>query len=127
MTKRTILGLTACLLILALFSSCNYYKDDKLNPPDGFSCDTTGITFNGKILTILSENCLICHSDVAAIDNASGIYLVTYADVKSRAAAILGAVNHTGGYFPMPKGAPKLDPCLRLQFAIWIRNGMPEQ
>lgn len=118
--------LTTGLIILSLCSSCNYYKDDKLNPPEGFTCDTTSITFNGTILNMISVNCLHCHSNVAAIDNGSGIYLDTYNDVRSRAKAIFGAINHTGGFFPMPKDAPRLDPCLRLQFEIWINNGMPE-
>jgi uncharacterized membrane protein len=124
--KHIASGLTTGLIILFLCSSCYYYKDDTLNPPEGFSCDTTNVTFNGKILNMIAANCLVCHSNVAAIDGGSGIYLDTYNDVRARAMAISGAINHTGGYFPMPKNAPRLDPCLRLQFETWINNGLPE-
>lgn len=124
--KQLVFLLSTGLIILYFLTSCYYNKDDKLNPPEGFSCDTTGLTFNGSILDILAYNCLKCHSNTAAIDAGSGIYLDTYAGVKARAKSISGAINRTGGYFPMPKNEPKLDRCLILQFDTWLRNGMPE-
>jgi hypothetical protein len=126
MKKQSAFQIAASLIMIWFCSSCNYYKADKLNPPDGFECDTTNITFNATIINILSTNCLLCHSNVAAIDNGGGIYLDTWEDVKSRSTLVSGAINHTGGYIPMPKNAPKLDPCLITQIEIWIRDGMPE-
>jgi hypothetical protein len=123
--KRIILNLVTGLIILSFCQTCYYLNDDELNPPQ-VQCDTTNITFNGTILNILGANCLLCHSNAAAIDNGSGIYLDTYEGVKTRAKMISGALNHTGGYFPMPKNAPKLDPCLIQKFDIWVRNDMPE-
>ena len=124
--KKLLTVKAATGLILFFFClSCSYYKADKLNPPDGFECDTTNVTFNGTIINILGNNCLKCHSAMA-YDDGAGIYLDSYEGVKSRIKLITGAINHTGVYLPMPKNKPMLDPCLLLQFEIWIRNGMPE-
>ena len=96
--KRIVLKLVTGLIILSFCPTCYYLKDDELNPPEG-QCDTTNITFNGTILNILGANCLLCHSNVAAIDNGSGIYLDTYegvmeADLKQCAIVVASLVYH---------------------------------
>jgi hypothetical protein len=112
--------------ILFLVISCYYDNEEALYPSINSSCDTTNVTFSGKISTLLSNNCLSCHSNATASSAGNNIRLEDYADVVARSAAITGSINHTGSYSPMPKNGGKLSSCLLTWFDIWVRNGMPQ-
>ncbi len=114
------------VLFLLLAGSCYYDSEEALYPTLNSGCDTTGVTFNGKIAPMLANNCLACHSNSTAAGFGNGVRLENYADVKSRATAVAGSIKHTGTYSPMPKNGGKLNACLINQFDIWIRTGMPE-
>lgn len=113
-------------LVLLLAVSCYYDSEEALYPNLNSGCDTTSVTFSGKIVPLLANNCLSCHSNVTAAGSGNGIRLENYTDVKSRAAAIAGSIKHSGGYSPMPKNGGKLNACLISQFDIWVRAGMPD-
>jgi len=114
------------LLIILVAGSCYYDSEEALYPALSSGCDTSGVTFSLKIAPMLASNCLSCHSNATAAGAGNGIRLENYTDVKSRAAAVAGSINHTGPYSPMPKNGGKLNACLLSQFDIWIRTGMPE-
>ncbi len=111
---------------IALFSTCTYDREADLHPDLLANCDTSNITFNSKIIYVLSNNCFTCHSHFVADLWGDGIHLETYKDVTSRISQISDAIHHSGGVIPMPKNRDKLDACSLRQFEIWIKNGMPE-
>lgn len=123
--KRLVSSLIITVIFLLFTVSCYYDNEESLYPVLNSSCDTTNVTFTGKIVSMLSNNCLSCHSNATAPGSGNGITLENYADVKARATAIAGSINQTGPYSPMPKNGGKLKACLITQFGIWVRNGAP--
>lgn len=115
------------LILFSLISfaavSCYYDSEESLYPSLGSSCDTTNVTFSGQVSEMLANNCLSCHSNSTAASSGNGIRLENYADVKSKAAAVSGAINQTGIYSRMPKNGGKLNKCLISQFDKWVREG----
>jgi hypothetical protein len=111
-------------IMLLIVVSCYYDNEERLYPSPDASCDTTNITFSGTIVTILSNNCLSCHSNITAAGSGNGIRLENFADVQARATAVAGSIKQSGSYSPMPKNGGKLKTCLITQFDIWVRNGM---
>jgi len=123
--KGSYLSFVTFVTILLLAASCFYDNEEALYPSVNAACDTTNVTYSGKIVPLLVNNCLSCHSNAAAASAGNGIRLENYADVQSRAAAISGSINHSGTYSPMPKNGGKLKACLITQFDIWVKNGTP--
>jgi hypothetical protein len=123
--KRLVSSLIITAIFLLFTVSCYYDSEESLYPVLNSSCDTTNVTYTGKIVPMLSNNCLSCHSNASAPGSGNGIALENYADVKARATAIAGSINQTGSYSPMPKNGGKLKACLITQFDIWVRNGTP--
>ncbi len=121
--KKSIIFLLSGIVFL---SSCTYNNEKELYPDQLANCDTSNVTFNNRIIFILANNCLSCHSHPVAELWGDGIHLEAYADVKSRITKLSNVINHTGGVSPMPKNGGKLDACTLKQFEVWIRNGAPE-
>ena len=115
------------VLVLIFFVSACYNDSEELLFPNVTkqSCDTTKVTYGVTIISILSSNCLACHSNSNAVTSGGGFKLQDYTDIKSQASLIYGCITHTNS-FPMPKGSQMLDSCSIKQFAIWIRMGTPE-
>jgi len=128
--KITAMRQLSYLLVLILVSlaarSCYYDNEEWLYPELGSGCDTVNVTFTATIKPMLSSNCFSCHSNSTAPSFGNNIKLENYADVVSSSAAVKGAINHTGGYSPMPKNGGKMSSCILTQFDIWIKNGTPE-
>jgi len=124
--KRLFQLLVTFVTILFFSASCYYDNEEALYQSVTTSCDTTNVTFAGKISIMLENNCLSCHSNASASSAGNNIRLENYADVVARSAAISNSINHTGTNSPMPKNGGKLSACLLTQFDIWIRTGMPE-
>jgi len=114
------------LVVITICASCYYDNEELLYPSIGKSCETNNITFSTTITAILSNSCLSCHSNTTAATSGNNIRLQNYSDVQARAAAISGAVNHTGTYSPMPKNGGKINPCSIIQFDLWVSNGTPD-
>jgi len=112
-------------LITFFFISCYYDNEENLYPEISNACDTTNVTFSGTIATMLSNNCLSCHSNSTAANFGNNIRLEDYADVKAQNQRVLGSIKQSSGFSPMPKGGAKLNDCLITQFGIWVKNGSP--
>jgi hypothetical protein len=123
--KRPLLYLAFIIAGSFIVHSCFYDSEEALYPTFNSACDTTNVTYSAKVVPILANNCLSCHSNASAPSAGNNIAIENYSDVVSRAAAISGAINHTGNYSPMPKNGAKLKACLISTFNIWVRNGKP--
>lgn len=124
MKQRLIYFVTFVTLIIAV-SSCFYDNEEALYPSINSTCDTTNVTYSGKVVPILQNNCLSCHSNAMAPSAGNNIALENYADVSSQASLISTSINHTGSISPMPKNGSKLKACLISTFDIWVRIGKP--
>jgi hypothetical protein len=123
--KRRLLYFITIVTIIIAVSSCFYDNEEALYPSLNATCDTTNVTYSGKVVPILANNCLSCHSNATAASAGGNIALENFADVSSQAASISAAINHTGPLSPMPKNGSKLKACLISTFDIWVRNGKP--
>lgn len=92
----------------------------------GLECNTTDMTY-AKIKYIFDDNCnsSSCHN---AAQGSYNIKLNSYLEVQVAVnkGRLIGAINHNGGFEPMPNGKPKLDDCLIAKIEAWINDGMPE-
>lgn len=123
--NRYILGFATLILSLAIFvSSC---KDDEDNTGGGTTCDTTNVTYTNSIAAILNSNCASSGCHDANSNNGS---LANYADAAAFAGQgrIVGAINHSPGFSPMPYpvGSSKLAACSIDKIEAWISAGTPE-
>jgi hypothetical protein len=111
--------------IIFSFSKCYYYKEEVLNPVLANSCDTTNITYSGKVVPIFATNCLSCHGNAAvAGGDGGGIKLEDFPDLKANLNRAYGAMSHLPGFFPMPKGmSSTIDPCQIKIVRIWKDAG----
>lgn len=124
--KRLVLAFVTFVTILLFSESCYYDSEEALYPSLNSSCDTTNVTFSAKIIPILANNCLSCHSNATAASAGNNIRLQDYIDVKARTTAIAGSIKHNGTFSPMPKNGGKLNACSITLVDIWIRNGAPD-
>jgi hypothetical protein len=122
--KQLYSPLALVAIILMIMGSCYYDSEEALYPSLNTACDTTNVTFSGKIAPMLANSCLSCHSNATAAGSGNGIRLENYADVQTRATALAGSIKQTGTYSPMPKNGGKIKACLISQFDIWVKNGM---
>jgi len=121
--KSRLSAFVTFVTILILSVSCYYDNAEALYPFVSSSCDTTNVTFSGKITPILANSCLSCHSNATAASAGNNIRLQDYIDVKARTTAIAGSIKHTGTFSPMPKNGGKLNACSIKLVDNWIRNG----
>ena len=87
-------------------------------------CDTTNVTFSNNVWPTIETNCTGCHSGANA---GAGINLTNYNDIVAIAntGQLLGVINHSAGYSPMPQNGDKLSDCTIREIEIWIENGKP--
>ncbi|HLP04411.1 MAG TPA: hypothetical protein VK152_03180 [Paludibacter sp.] len=115
--------LCACIV----FGQCVYNNEEDLYPGQTETCDTTNITFSGKVAPVLRANCLACHGNSVAASNGGGIRLEDYSDVSANIQRLFGAMSHQPGYIPMPKGiSSKIDECQINAVRIWKEAGTPD-
>lgn len=102
-------------------NSCYYDKEELLYGIN--KCDTSNVSYNIQVKTTLNNSCNSCHGGTAS--SGGGIKLDDYASVQAQVTndKLLGSIQHAAGYFPMPKGAPKLSDCKIAEIRTWIRNG----
>ena len=105
-----------------LFQSCTHDNEEELY---GEECKKENLSYSEDISSIISNHCILCHSDANYTSLGGGIPLEAYENVKNFAesGALLGTVKHLSGYTPMPKGGAKLDDCQLEQIEIWIEEG----
>ncbi|HMQ46099.1 MAG TPA: hypothetical protein PKA00_00100 [Saprospiraceae bacterium] len=113
------------ILLLAIvplfYTSCFYDNEEDLYPDTG-NCETTDISYSQDVLTLLQNNCYVCH---AAAINLGNINLEGYDRVKVYVdnGALLGAIKHESGYSPMPQGTAQLQVCEIALIEAWIADG----
>ncbi|MDQ3016046.1 MAG: hypothetical protein M3R25_04920 [Bacteroidota bacterium] len=92
--------------------------------PNAGQCDTTNVTYSGYVAQLFTTNCVGCHSGGAP---SGGISLNTHAGVQTVALSgrLFGAINHSSGFQPMPRGSAKLPQCTIDKINAWIHDGAP--
>jgi hypothetical protein len=100
----------------------NWIEQGAQNNTCSDACDTNNVTFNGTIFPLMQSYCTGCHSGSSP---AGQIALTNYQNISvvAQNGKLLGSVNHSTGYVPMPKGGNKLPDCRIDQIRIWIQNG----
>jgi hypothetical protein len=113
------------IIFIGSVNACTYNKAELLYPPVIGGCDTTGtISYNAKVVPILTTKCYSCHIGASA---GGGIVMGTYATDKVTAVngKLYGSINHSPGFSPMPKGTPKMSACDIAIIKKWIDAGSP--
>jgi len=110
-------------IALFLLATGCYWEDIETVFPKDESCDTLDVSFALDVVPILENNCFTCHSNANAPNFASGLRLEDYEDVSIATAQIVGAINHSNGFMPMPQGQEKLDSCQIGTIEAWINQG----
>ena len=89
------------------FSSCHYYIEEELYPPNILACDTTNIT-DTIILDIFSSKCNACHSGGNPL---GGIDLTSIQQIENNITSLLYRINlNEADPLLMPPGS-KLSDC----------------
>ena len=114
--------ISAIILSMLFISGCYYDKAD-LVYPSASSCDTTNITYSATVVTILSNNCYICHSGNAS--SGGGIVMDSYSNLKPYITngQLMNAINQNGAVPAMPLGTGKISSCEISHIAAWINKG----
>ena len=110
------------LLGAVLFTSCYYDVEEVLYPPS--TCQTTNMSLQTHIAPILEQNCYVCHSTTAGVNNGNVVLegynnLIVYVNNGK----LLGSMKHAAGFKPMPQNAPKLGSCEIAKTEQWILDG----
>ncbi len=119
------------LITIFLMSACER-KPNIVIPPKNNACDTSNITYSGKVKPILTANCYSCHSDSTAstnggIDLENFVELKNYMDLHFRLDTSYGSqfyniCNQTIGTKSMPPSY-KMSACEIRTIKIWIDAG----
>lgn len=121
-SRQNYLILILSFLLIFMVTSCYYDNEEYLYPGDGGTtgCDTTNITYSGTIAPILANACNGCHYPASSF--GAGISVSTYNDLVATInnGRFIGAINHSSGYSPMPKGGSKLSNCNLQKIQKWI-------
>jgi len=122
MSRKLIYLLIVFAVLLASFPmSCENNNELDLYG----ECDTTNITWESKVASILQNNCAECHGPgkenpfVNHDSYDSEIVFVKNGKLK-------GVINHLDGYSKMPKNRKKLPACELEILNRWLDNGAPE-
>jgi hypothetical protein len=113
------------LIILTIYYSCYYDKEELLYPQLTSNCDTTNVTFKSSITNILGNYCYSCHNNSVASTYGGNIRLQDYTDVNTNINRVYGAITHQNGYSAMPKGGGLLNACSIKTLQIWKDAGAP--
>jgi len=124
--KRLYITITIISVFLLFFASCYYDNEEALYPVIDTTCDTTSVTYSVTIVTMMSNNCYMCHSNKTAAANGKNIRLENYSDVVANSGQITQSIKHTGSIPPMPYNGGKIKSCYITQWDIWVRDGMIE-
>lgn len=115
------------LFFLTFAQSCYYDKEEELYPPTG--CDTTSITYSSTVQPILDNRCYGCHANAVANVAGAGLSFEGHPNLKqyldSNQDRFLGAIEHSPGYSPMPKGGSILPDCDLQNIRLWVEQGYP--
>lgn len=109
------------LIIFGIFAvSCGGDEEPTPEP-----CVSEGMRYSVEMKTIIDNTCATagCHESGGSATFPMGTF-----DQAKQAVAfgrIIGAINHTVDFSPMPKDADKLDQCTIDKITNWVENGAP--
>jgi mono/diheme cytochrome c family protein len=106
-----------------LLAGCYYDKEQDLYP-SVTACDTSAVTYSGKVLSIIQSNCYSCHGSGNTLGDVN---LDGHTNLKVFAdnGKLSGAINHRTGFSQMPQGGSKLSDCDIQAIEKWISDGSP--
>ncbi|HRJ28658.1 MAG TPA: hypothetical protein PLV21_07885 [Cyclobacteriaceae bacterium] len=109
-------------LSILLLSACYYDKEGILYPETANCVPTASPSFLNEVLPLLNGRCNNCHGGNSPSAN---IRLDAYAEVVIYAnnGSLMGSINHSGGYSPMPKNSGKMSACEIQKIQNWISAG----
>ncbi|WP_207431442.1 c-type cytochrome [Sabulibacter ruber] len=126
MKKNFRFSLLVVTLLFSLVVSCKDDKEEDITPnnPQQQQCDTNAVTYSNTVASIISSNCLSCHSAAMA---SGGVILDTHSRVKQLAdnGKLMGVITHANGFPAMPQGGPKLSDCNIAKIKKWVDAGAP--
>ena len=114
------------LMSIALWNtSCYYDNEEELYESN--VCISENMSFKNDIVPIINRNCILCHSNATSNSLGAGINLDGYDNVKIYVdnSGLIGSINHTSGFSPMPKGGGKIPNCDIEKIQNWINDGSP--
>ncbi|HEX8038389.1 MAG TPA: c-type cytochrome domain-containing protein [Chryseosolibacter sp.] len=114
------------LLIPLLVLAACYYDSEEILYPEAGQCNATGKeTFSQDVLPLMNARCNNCHGGSAA---SAGIRLDSYSAVvkKVNDGTLMGSINQSAGFSPMPKNAGKMPACEIRKIQNWIDTGSPD-
>ena len=109
-------------ICLLNFASC-YYDNEETLYPDRINCSpVTNPSFNVDVLPLLDTRCNNCHSGSFA---SGSIRLDSYPEVQKyvKDGSLMGSINQSSGFSPMPKNSGKLTACQIETIQNWINSG----
>ena len=118
--------ITAVLIAITI-SSCYNDKKELLygTGADNSTCTEAAgtVSYTKNIQPLLQQSCYSCHNAASA---SGGITMGSFDTDKAIAenGKLYGSVNHSAGFSPMPKGAPKLSSCQLSIIKKWIDAGI---
>lgn len=115
--KKTFLAAVTLITV-----SCSNDSESDLT---GYS-QIENVTYNGTVRTIISENCIVCHSD--PLQNGAPMTLTTYDDVKNAVITkrLIDRISSFDPAFGMPFGGPRLPQSKIEQIKAWRDANFPE-
>jgi hypothetical protein len=122
--RKSLLFLSVLLFSVVLLDGCYYDVESELYPGN-INCNPDDFTFSGRVLPIVEQYCLPCHSQA---QGSGGIVLEGFTNIRNSAVAgsLLCAIQHTAGCSPMPKNSAKLSDCDINAIQAWVDAGAPE-
>jgi cytochrome c5 len=90
-------------------------------------CDTTNITYSGKVSKIINANCSSCHSTANAPLLGSNVILDNHDDLQLWASLgnLMGDINGAPKFNQMPKTGNRLSDCDIAAIQHWIDMSTP--
>ncbi len=118
-----------CIAGACLFAvGCYYDSQEALyNNVTPVPCDTTNITYTGRIATIIKDNCSSCHSSTSGPLQGNGVILDNFAGLQQQAAngKLMGDINQSPGFNAMPLSGNRLSSCDIGAIQHWVNMGIP--
>ncbi len=108
-------------------TGCYYDSQEVLyGLPQNVPCDTTNITYSGKITKIINANCSGCHSSTTS-SLGNSIILDNFDDFQKQinTGKLIDDINQLPKSNPMPKDGTRLNPCDITAIQLWVNKGTP--
>jgi hypothetical protein len=116
-TSIKLIGFGALFLI-----GCYYDKEEILYPESANCTSISNPSFSADVLPLLNTKCNNCHAGSSA---SAGIRLDSFTEVIKHVnnGTLMGSINQTSGFSPMPKNGSKMSLCEIQKIQDWITAG----